>query len=132
MVPAPSCGGSSFNARTIGYYEGWSITRPCQGYSDPYVATGIGSNISTGQYPEDLDLTSYTHLNFAFGYINPSTYQVSPMQATDNALYLRTTSLKQANQGLKVFISIGGWAMNGQSHNQNKASSSWLPEELTM
>lgn len=28
-VDAPSCGGTSSNERTIGYYEGWSHTRSC-------------------------------------------------------------------------------------------------------
>lgn len=29
VVTAPSCGGTSTNARTIGYYEGWNHQRPC-------------------------------------------------------------------------------------------------------
>src|SRR5947207_14711463 len=29
QVTSPSCSGTSSNQRTIGYYEGWSITRNC-------------------------------------------------------------------------------------------------------
>jgi chitinase len=30
-VTSPSCSGTSASGRTIGYYEGWSLDRPCDG-----------------------------------------------------------------------------------------------------
>lgn len=51
-VTAPSCSGSSSSTRTIGYYEAWSITRPCD-----------------KMYPEAIPIGSYTHLNFAFAFV---------------------------------------------------------------
>ncbi|KAL1961763.1 hypothetical protein VTN77DRAFT_1089 [Rasamsonia byssochlamydoides] len=63
-------------------------------------------------WPEDIPIGAYTHLNFAFAYVNPSTFAVAPMSADQVALYSRTTALKQLNPGMEVWISIGGWSMN--------------------
>ncbi|KAH9478589.1 Chitotriosidase-1 [Psilocybe cubensis] len=95
-VTAPSCsGGSSSSKRTIGYYEAWSVTRPCD-----------------KMYPESIPIGSYTHLNFAFAFVNPTTFALSPMSDADPALYKRFTALKNTNPGLQTWISIGGWSMN--------------------
>ncbi|KAJ6559056.1 putative class V chitinase [Mycena vulgaris] len=95
-VTEPSClGGSSSNQRTIGYYEGWSITRPCD-----------------QMYPENLPIGAYTHLNFAFAFVDPQSFAVAPMDDTQVDLYSRLTNLKNRSPGLKVWISIGGWSMN--------------------
>ncbi|KDR82337.1 hypothetical protein GALMADRAFT_237588 [Galerina marginata CBS 339.88] len=94
-VTPPSCSGSSSSKRTIGYYESWSNTRPCD-----------------KMYPEGIPIGSYTHLNFAFAFVNPSTFAISPMSDGDPALYTRFTALKNTNPGLQTWISIGGWSMN--------------------
>ncbi|KAF1849934.1 glycoside hydrolase family 18 protein [Cucurbitaria berberidis CBS 394.84] len=96
-VKSPSCAkdGGSVNKRVIGYYEGWSSTRACG-----------------GMMPEDLPFHQYTHLNFAFAFINPKTFEVAPMSAVDEAMYPRFTALKQLNPGMQTWISIGGWSMN--------------------
>jgi chitinase len=93
-VTEPSCSGSSASLRTIGYYEAWSVTRPCD-----------------AMYPEDIPAAAYTHLNFAFAYIDPTTFAVSPMNPGDPALYARFTNLKTLNPSLQTWISIGGWSM---------------------
>jgi chitinase len=62
--------------------------------------------------PEDLPFHQYTHLNFAFAFINPKTFEVAPMSEADEALYPRFTALKQLNPGMETWISIGGWSMN--------------------
>ncbi|KAL8658049.1 MAG: hypothetical protein Q9226_001309 [Calogaya cf. arnoldii] len=95
QVKAPSCGGTSSNERTIGYYEGWSHTRSCDTMS-----------------PEEIPIGSYTHLNFAFAFINPSTYAVAPMDQDQVGLYKRVTKLKSLNPGMQVWIAVGGWSMN--------------------
>lgn len=94
-VKAPTCSGTSSNKRTIGYYEGWSQTRACD-----------------QMMPEEIPVGSYTHLNFAFAFIDPKTFEVAAMDASQVDLYSRTTALKQLNSGLQVWISIGGWSMN--------------------
>ncbi|RDB25300.1 Chitotriosidase-1 [Hypsizygus marmoreus] len=94
-VTAPSCSGSSSSKRTIGYYEAWGITRPCD-----------------KMYPEGIPIGAYTHLNFAFAFIDPSSFKVAPMSSNDPALYSRFTALKNTNPGLETWISIGGWSMN--------------------
>jgi chitinase len=43
---------------------------------------------------EDLPFYEYTHLNFAFAFVNPKTFEVAPMFETDEALYPRFTALK--------------------------------------
>ncbi|KAK4183327.1 hypothetical protein QBC35DRAFT_535808 [Podospora australis] len=93
--PKPSCGGSSATARTIGYYEGWNQDRPCDHMT-----------------PEEIPVEAYTHLNFAFAYIDPNTYAVTPMSQNQTDLYLRFTGLKSKKPGLQTWIAIGGWAMN--------------------
>uniref|UniRef100_A0A093XWV3 chitinase n=2 Tax=Talaromyces marneffei PM1 TaxID=1077442 RepID=A0A093XWV3_TALMA len=63
-------------------------------------------------YPEDLQMTAYSHLNFAFAFVDPKTFEVAPMSEGDTALYPRFTALKTYNPGLETWISIGGWSMN--------------------
>ncbi|KAJ5113892.1 glycoside hydrolase family 18 protein [Penicillium angulare] len=95
-VTQPSCSsGTSASNRIIGYYEGWSSTRACR-----------------GMYPEDLLTTAYTHLNYAFAFVDPNSFEVAPMSSGDIALYSRFTALKTYNPGLETWISIGGWSMN--------------------
>ncbi|RAK95648.1 glycoside hydrolase family 18 protein [Aspergillus ibericus CBS 121593] len=94
-VTKPSCSGSSANGRSIGYYEGWSITRVCDAMT-----------------PEAIPVGAYTHLNYGFAYIDPDTFAVAPMSESDLGLYSRFTGLKESNTGLETWISIGGWSMN--------------------
>lgn len=54
--------------------------------------------------PEDIPLGWYTHLNFAFALINPTTFRVEPMDSHTAALYTRVTRLKQRDSKLKVWI----------------------------
>ncbi|KAL9082475.1 MAG: hypothetical protein Q9159_006395 [Coniocarpon cinnabarinum] len=55
---------------------------------------------------------AWTHLNFAFAYIDPSNYSITPMDARDVSLYREFTDLKTTNPGLETWISVGGWSMN--------------------
>ncbi|KAF2022761.1 glycoside hydrolase, partial [Setomelanomma holmii] len=90
----PSCGGgTSANKRTVGYYEAWSNTRKCSSVA-----------------PEDLNLNGFTHINFAFAFFDPSSFQIAPMDGKTGVLYNRFTGLKSTNQGLKTYISVGGWS----------------------
>jgi len=81
--------------RTVGYYEGWNLQRPCGTMK-----------------PKDIPLGYYTHLNFAFAMVHPKTFHVAPMDANTASLYKEVTSLKARQPGLQVWIAIGGWAHN--------------------
>ncbi|KZF23992.1 glycoside hydrolase family 18 protein [Xylona heveae TC161] len=93
-VNRPSCGGGgSVSTRTIGYYESWANARTCQSVS-----------------PEDLNLNGFTHINFAFAFFDPQSFQIAPMDGNSASLYSRFTGLKNSNSGLQTWISVGGWS----------------------
>ncbi|KAK5129371.1 hypothetical protein LTR08_003556 [Meristemomyces frigidus] len=101
--PVPSCGGgSSTNGRTVGYYEGWSSTRICD-----------------SRLPDDLDLTTLTHINFAFVFFSPTTFQITPMDQGDPALYSKFTALKSKKPSLKTWVSVGGWSFTDATNTPN-------------
>lgn len=62
--------------------------------------------------PEEIPLGWYTHINFAFALIDPETFRLAPMDEDTASLYTRVTDLKHRQPDLKVWIAIGGWAMN--------------------
>ncbi|PYH89089.1 glycoside hydrolase [Aspergillus ellipticus CBS 707.79] len=104
-VVSPECTGTSAANRTIGYYEGWNLERPCGKMG-----------------PESIPLGYYTHINFAFAYIDPKTFRVAPMDNSTASLYRPVTALKGRQSGLQVWIAIGGWAMNDPGSSQTTFS----------
>lgn len=95
-VKRPICGGgSSVSKRTIGYYESWanSDSRKCQKVA-----------------PEDLNLEGFTHMNFAFSFFDPSSFEITPMDSNGASLYSRFTALKSKKSSLQTWISVGGWS----------------------
>ncbi len=62
--------------------------------------------------PEDIPLGWYTHINFAFALVNPKTFRIAPMDDGTASRYQRVSALKLNQPSLKVWIAIGGWAMN--------------------
>lgn len=122
MVPNPQCGGKSSDKRTIGYYEGWNYQRPC-GSESPNLQADMSKweekatertnhIVHTDMEPEDIPLGWYTHINFAFALINPTTFRMAPMDDGTASRYKRVSNLKARQPGLEVWIAIGGWAMN--------------------
>ena len=59
-------------------------------------------------YPEHIMYQAYTHLNFAFAFIDPITFEVASMGAKDELLYRRLVALKWWKPELEVWIAIGG------------------------
>lgn len=55
--------------------------------------------------PENLLTGAYTHLNYAFAFIDPSSFAVAPMSDLDKDLYSRFTGLKQVSPGLETWVS---------------------------
>lgn len=99
-VAAPSCGGSSATGRSIGYYQvSNSYSRQCQRIT-----------------PSQIDTTGLTHLNLAFASIDPSSFEVVPVDSRDVALYTEFTALKTST--LQTWISIGGWDFNDPGPTQ--------------
>jgi GH18 family chitinase len=98
-IQRPSCEESTTSSkRTVGYYESWANdpnTRKCQ-------------NVS----PEELNVTGFTHINFAFLLFDPNTFAIAPADNNDTELIARFTDLKTANPGLQTWVAIGGWNFN--------------------
>ncbi|KAH7073208.1 symbiotic chitinase [Paraphoma chrysanthemicola] len=83
-------------SKIIGYYESWSYRSTCN-----------------HKKPTDLPLSELTHLNYAFAFISPSSYELVVMDSkTDEALFKEVTATKDYNPDLKVFISVGGWTFS--------------------
>ncbi|KAF2855740.1 glycoside hydrolase family 18 protein, partial [Plenodomus tracheiphilus IPT5] len=92
-VDRPSCSGSKGVDKVIGYYESWSMTeRSCNGL-----------------LPEEVPYGIYTHINFAFATINPTTYEVEATNGDAEDLMQRIGALKILQPDLKIWIAIGGW-----------------------
>jgi len=62
--------------------------------------------------PDQIPLGAYTHLNYAFVSIDPTTYRIVDMDSFTGTLYKQVSSLKLKNPGLEVWISVGGWSFN--------------------
>ncbi|BCS04473.1 uncharacterized protein AKAW2_80274S [Aspergillus luchuensis] len=101
-VAEPVCDGNSATKKTIAYYEGWNLERSCDTMT-----------------PESIPIGGYTHLNFAFLYIDPDLYTITPMAADQEDLYSRVVALKKRKTDLEVWISIGGWAFNDPGSTVN-------------
>ena len=54
-----------------------------------------------------------THLNYAFAYIDPTTFQLVTMDGqTPESLFQSVTDVKQYKGTLNVWISVGGWTFS--------------------
>lgn len=95
------------NKRTIGYYESWanSDARKCQKVA-----------------PEDLNLDGFTHMNFAFSFFDPSSFEITPMDSNGASLYSRFTALKSKKSSLQTWISVGGWSFTDPGPTQTAFS----------
>ncbi|KAM7215378.1 hypothetical protein V8F06_009239 [Rhypophila decipiens] len=83
-------------SRVIGYYEAWNARSACHRTS-----------------PSDLPLAALTHLNYAFAYLDPTSFKVTTMDAaTPISLFNDLSNLKSTNPALKIFVSIGGWTFS--------------------
>jgi len=54
-----------------------------------------------------------THVNYAFAYIDPSSYEIVTMDPeTPASSFQDVTDLKQYKSDLQVFVSVGGWTFS--------------------
>lgn len=80
----------------IGYVESWAfITRGC-------------SKRQISQIRAD----SVTHINAAFGYIKPGSYEIYPIPGASIETFKDLTDLKQQAPGLRVWLALGGWTFS--------------------
>lgn len=97
--------------RVIAYYEAWSARRACNKFT-----------------PSSIPISSLTHVNFAFAYIEPKTLDITTMDSlTPESLFQEVTAIKTMKSGasaLEVFIAIGGWTF----FNNGTATQSLLSE----
>ncbi|KAH8588883.1 hypothetical protein B0O99DRAFT_664813 [Bisporella sp. PMI_857] len=93
----PGSGGSDGDVQSliIGYYEAWNHEKNC-----------------IGMRWEDIPVNSLTHLNFAFGYITPGTFEITGMDDLSPDLFSDLTKLKSKNTALKTMVALGGWTFN--------------------
>lgn len=98
LEPQPP-GGSPKNSslnRVVGYYETWSYRSKCNRKS-----------------PSDLPLSELTHLNYAFAFVDPKTYELTTMdKQTTEDLWQLTVDTKMYNPNLKVYVAVGGWTFS--------------------
>lgn len=92
-VTAPSCDASTQSiTRVIGYYNSAGASRSCNGMPPYSIPQGV-----------------YSHIYFAFGSIDPDTFEVIPAEQGDEALYPQLEALQMRDLDLEVWLSIGGW-----------------------
>lgn len=102
----PACDAeTSSGKRTVGYYQSWSINRPCGGVS-----------------PEELNVTGFTHINYGFLMFDPTTFAIASADANSTSLITRFTDLKTYNPGLQTWLAIGGWTFNDPGPTQTAFS----------
>lgn len=58
-------------------------------------------------------MDALTHINYAFAYIDPTSYDITTMNSTvEVSLFEDLANLKTTNPNIKIFISIGGWSFS--------------------
>ncbi|KAJ5999011.1 hypothetical protein N7451_006821 [Penicillium sp. IBT 35674x] len=89
------------------------VKRPSASYSPStplYTIVGYYE----GHYPQ--------HLNYAFGAIDPDTFEVKLASTEEEDLIKRLARLKTQDPDLKVFIALGGWSYNDPGPTQSTFS----------
>lgn len=66
--------------------------------------------------PNDLDITGFTHMLFAFASIDPNYFHVVPVDTNHHAMYAQFTARK--SEKLHTWIAVGGFSFSdpGPTH----------------
>ena len=105
------------------YYESWSATRKCQSVRHFMLGLIVPTLLIESKVtPEELNLSGYTHVNFAFAFFDPSNFQITPMDSNSGSLISRFTALKEKYPGLETWISVGGWSFTDPGPTQKAFS----------
>ncbi|KAF2018022.1 glycoside hydrolase family 18 protein [Aaosphaeria arxii CBS 175.79] len=112
-VERPACSLSTKVDKVIGYYESWSLTeRSCGGMT-----------------PEQIPYGVYTHLNFAFATIDPSSFEVKATSDMAEALMSRIGNVRLLQAGVEIWIAIGGWTFSDSNQATHKTFSDLAASE---
>jgi chitinase len=106
IVPPPSCSSSSGSSsgRKVGYYQGANVrTRLCDRVA-----------------PSQINTVGFTHLNFAFVWFDPISFEMVPANEADVPLYSQFTALK--SESLQTWVSVGGWDFTDPGPTENAFS----------
>ncbi|KAK0669896.1 bacteriodes thetaiotaomicron symbiotic chitinase [Cercophora samala] len=95
--PAPPGGGGGKTlGKVIGYWEAWNDRSKCHQTS-----------------ARDLPIDGLTHINYAFAYIDPSSFEITTMDAqTPAKTFQDVVDLKGIKPSLQIYVSIGGWTFS--------------------
>ncbi|KAK2611936.1 hypothetical protein QQS21_002042 [Conoideocrella luteorostrata] len=94
--PKPPAGSGDPLSKVIGYYEAWSDRSKCHQTS-----------------ARDLPADALTHLNYAFAYVDPNSFEITTMDsATPARIFQEVADLKKTNPSLQIFVSLGGWTFS--------------------
>lgn len=99
--PKPSSSPSDSQKRIIGYWEAWNTQNHCG-------AMSIG----------DIPVSKLTHLNVAFGYIDPD-FQITNMDGVSSDIYRNIGNVKSRNPDIKILIALGGWTFSDPGPSQS-------------
>ncbi|CAI9715520.1 acidic mammalian chitinase-like [Octopus vulgaris] len=80
-------------------------------------------------FPEDIDPTLCTHINYAFGKVVGN--EIHKVEWNDDALISRVLDLKKRNPNLKVSIAVGGWNARSPAFSQLVSSQQNINAFLT-
>jgi chitinase len=103
--------------RIVGYWEAWNFASTCNGVDF-----------------QNLPVGSLTHLNIAFGYITPNTFDITLMPGIPDIVIKELTKFKTVNPNLKIIISLGGWSFsdNGTDTQQVWAQAMSTPSTRSL
>ncbi|ODM14596.1 hypothetical protein SI65_09941 [Aspergillus cristatus] len=59
--------------------------------------------------PQSIPQSVYSHIYFAFGSIDPGTFEVIPTSEEDEVLYPQLQALQSRDLSQELWLSIGGW-----------------------
>ncbi|KAJ5598379.1 hypothetical protein N7537_008463 [Penicillium hordei] len=101
--PDSGASGGNVQERIIGYYEAFKYDSDCQ-------------DMKIHQIPVE----SLTHVNYAFAYIDPDSYDIGPMPDIEEKTLKDFTALKERNPHVVLGVSLGGWTFNDNKTDTQK------------
>lgn len=99
----------------IGYYEAWSARSKCHQTSPTDLPREAHPYFDNTRETVDnkLAVDALTHLNYAFAFIDSSSFEITTMDAaTPVSLFDDIAALKIIKPELQIFVSVGGWTFS--------------------
>ncbi|KAJ6071012.1 glycoside hydrolase [Penicillium canescens] len=96
-VDQPSCSGTSTEKVYGGYFEAWNYEHSCDNLE-----------------PKNIDVKPWTDLFYSFAGIVSDDSSIEMTYDKDDEWIPQMVALKKKKPSLKVWLSVGGWALGGQ------------------